>query len=273
MEVPGRRSNYALVSQIPDGNLQQQPPKLSAGGAYYESNSGEKSISKDDKGLYWDLIDHRIMQPQSRIGATLVQAPIGLPTQSNESSFAESSISGEYYIPSLGHDSGVGGSLSKSWAQQTEESYQLQLTLALRLSTEATCADDPNLLDHVPHESVSPASASSASVKAMSHRFWVNGSLSYFDKVPDGFYLIQGMDPYVWTVCSDLQESGRIPSIESLKAVDPSVVPSVEVILIDRRSDPSLKELQNHIHSMSPSCNTTKEVVDQLAELVCNHMG
>ncbi|KAG5582730.1 hypothetical protein H5410_053357 [Solanum commersonii] len=103
--------------------------------------------------------------------------------------------------------------------------------------------------------------------------YQVNGSLSYFDKVPDGFYLIQGMDPYIWTLCSDLQESGRIPSIESLKAVDPSVVPSVEVILIDRRSDPRLKELQNQIHSMYRSCNTTKEVVDQLAKLICNHMG
>ncbi|GFZ11183.1 protein kinase superfamily protein [Actinidia rufa] len=34
----------------------------------------------------------------------------------------------------------------RSWAQQTEESYQLQLALALRLSAEATCADDPNFL-------------------------------------------------------------------------------------------------------------------------------
>uniref|UniRef100_M1AFF0 CTR1 kinase n=1 Tax=Solanum tuberosum TaxID=4113 RepID=M1AFF0_SOLTU len=250
MEVPGRRSNYAM--------LQQQPP-------YDEFNSDEKSNSRSDKGLYWDLIDRRI-------GTTPFQASIVLPTQSSEGSFAESSISGV----SFGHmnaNSGGGGSLSKSWAQQTEESYQLQLTLALRISTEATCADDPNLLDYVPDESVSHASASSASVEAMSHRFWVNGSLSYFDKVPDGFYLIQGMDPYIWTLCSDLQESGRIPSIESLKAVDPSVVPSVEVILIDRRSDPRLKELQNQIHSMYRSCNTTKEVVDQLAKLICNHMG
>ncbi|KAF3625930.1 Serine/threonine-protein kinase CTR1 [Capsicum annuum] len=204
---------------------------------------------------------------------TRLQASIGLAMQSSESSFVENSISGEYYIPSFGHlnansGGGGGGSLSKSWAQQTEESYQLQLTLALRISSEATCADDSSLLDHVVDQSVSRAF-----VEAKSHRFWVNGSLSYFDKVPDGFYLIQGMDPYVWTVCSDLQEGGRIPSIESLKAVDPSVVPSVEVILIDRRSDPSLKELQNQIHGMSPSCNTTNEVVDQLAKLVCNHMG
>lgn len=81
------------------------------------------------------------------------------------------------------------------------------------------------------------------------------------------------MDPYVWTVCSVLQESGRIPSIESLKAVDPTVAPSVEVILIDRCNDPSLKELQIGILSMSASCISVEEVVDQLAKLVCDHMG
>lgn len=91
--------------------------------------------------------------------------------------------------------------------------------------------------------------------------------------MPDGFYLIRGMDPYIWTVCSDLQESGRIPSIESLKSVDPSAVPSMEVILIDRHSDPSLKELQNRILNASSGCITTTEVVELLAKLVCNHMG
>jgi len=64
-----------------------------------------------------------------------------------------------------------GGSYSKSWAQQTEESYQLQLALALRLSSEATCADDPNFLDTVPHESSS--SRATCSAETVSHRFWV----------------------------------------------------------------------------------------------------
>lgn len=164
MEVPGRRSNYAM--------LQQQPPKFSAGGMYDESNSVEKCKSRGDKGLYWDLIDHRIMETQSRIGTTPFQASSVLPTQSSEGSFAESSISGVSF-GRLNANSGGGGSLSKSWAQQTEESYQLQLMLALRVSAESTCADDPNLLDYVPGESVSRASASSASVEAMSHRFWV----------------------------------------------------------------------------------------------------
>ena len=85
--------------------------------------------------------------------------------------------------------------------------------------------------------------------------------------------MIHGMNPYVWTVCSDHQESGRIPSLESLRTVDPACVSSVEVISVDRRGDPSLKELHNRTNGLSSSCITTKEVVEQLAKLVCNHMG
>ncbi|KAL0374938.1 UNVERIFIED_CONTAM: Serine/threonine-protein kinase CTR1 [Sesamum radiatum] len=81
------------------------------------------------------------------------------------------------------------------------------------------------------------------------------------------------MDPYVWALCSDHQENGRIPSIESLKIIDPAFISSVEVVLVDRQGDPSLKELQNRVHTLSSSCTTTKEVVEQLAKLVCNHMG
>lgn len=47
-----------------------------------------------------------------------------------------------------------GGSFSgKSWAQQMEESYQLQLALALRLPSKATCVKDPNFLEPVFDES------------------------------------------------------------------------------------------------------------------------
>lgn len=101
----------------------------------------------------------------------------------------------------------------------------------------------------------------------------MNGCLSYFDKVSDGFYLIHGMNPYVWSVCTELQENGRIPSIELLRSVDPTADSSIEVVLIDRRSDLILKEYQNTAFNISSSCITTKEVVDQLAKLVCNRMG
>lgn len=291
MEMPGKRSNYSLLSQFPDdqfvgGAAGNQPP-------LYESLSGEKSKGK---GFDWDGGDLR-----NRIG-NLFTTSIGLQRQSSGSSFGESTLSGEYYVPTMSMAAssdfdafgdvfkvggGGGGELrakavtgtgdsssSKSWAQQTEESYQLQLALALRLSSEATCADDPNFLDPVPDDSASRSlSSSGSSVEAMSHRFWVSGCLSYFDKVPDGFYLIHGMDPYVWTVCNDLRENGRIPSIESLKHAEPSADSPIEVVLIDRRTDPTLKELQNKVHGISCSCMTTKEVVDQLAKLVCNCMG
>ncbi|KAL7617519.1 hypothetical protein Lser_V15G01957 [Lactuca serriola] len=162
----------------------------------------------------------------------------------------------------------VGGMYSslKSWAQQTEEGYQLQLALALRLSS--TCADDPDLLDPVSAEAASVSSA-----EALSHQFWTNGCLAYFDKVPDGFYFIHGMDPYIWSVCSNPQESGRIPSLESLKVVNSATESAFEAIVIDRNGDPSLMQLQNQTHSIYSNSLTTTEVVEQLAKLVCNQMG
>ncbi|KAJ7976058.1 CTR1-like protein kinase [Quillaja saponaria] len=311
MEMPGRRSNYTLLSQIPDDQFGggAADAGTTAPLSLLESSSleGKSNKGKVDRGFDGELgADHRLNQQGNRIGN--LYSSIGLQRQSSGSSFGESSLSGEYYAPTLSTTAaneidtfgyvpddgfrtgggvavggelrakvetavGTGGSSSgKSWAQQTEESYQLQLALALRLSSEATCADDPNFLDPVPDESALRLSSSS-SAEAVSHRFWVNGCLSYFDKIPDGFYLINGMDPYVWTVCTDLKENGRIPSIEILKSVEPSTNSSLEVDLIDRRSDPSLKELQNRVISISSSCITTEEVVEQLAKLVCNRMG
>ena len=54
--------------------------------------------------------------------------------------------------------------------------------------------------------------------------------------MPDGFYLIQGMGPFVWLMCTDVHEENRIPSVESLKSIchDDS---SIQMILVDRRAD------------------------------------
>ncbi|KAK6126307.1 hypothetical protein DH2020_039952 [Rehmannia glutinosa] len=311
--MPVKRSNYTLLSQIRDEPLYHQPHHqqsnysaatgraLDQQSYYCEFQSGEKDKLKSERtaAFDWDAIDQRMIQAQpqqSRIGMTAFPGSLGMQRHSSGSSFGESSVSEDYYVPSLtnpelgiGYSSdggselmvtaveafGTGGGSSssfKSWAQQTEESYQLQLALALRLSSEATCADDPNFLNQKADESGFVAS-SLGSAEAISHRFWVNGCLSYFDRVPDGFYSIHGMDPYIWAVCSDLQESGRIPSLNSLNTVDPATLSSVEVISVDRRGDSSLRELQKRIHTVSSSSITTKEVVDELAKLVCGHMG
>lgn len=220
MEMPGRRSNYTLLSQFPDDQV-----SVSVTGApppHYDSlssdnrsasnnNSGNNAKNKADRGGFdWDpsggaaAADHRLSNQPNRVGNNMYASSLGLQRQSSGSSFGESSLSGDYYMPTLsaatneiesigfpqddGFRLGFGGgggdlrvqmtaesaggsSAGKSWAQQTEESYQLQLALALRLSSEATCADDPNFLDPVPDESALRTSPSSA--ETVSHRFWV----------------------------------------------------------------------------------------------------
>ncbi|XVF23370.1 hypothetical protein REPUB_Repub13aG0032400 [Reevesia pubescens] len=165
-------------------------------------------------------------------------------------------------------------SFNKSWAQQTEESYQLHLALALRLSSQAASAAESNFLDFnsdaFPNNNSNYISSSS---QELSHRFWVNGCLSYFDRIADGFYLVHGMDPYAWTISADQGEFGRMPSLDSLKAIDPHDDLSITVVMIDKLRDPSLKELQNWVLNISSSWVSTKDVIDQLASLVCNQMG
>ncbi|PPR95579.1 hypothetical protein GOBAR_AA25087 [Gossypium barbadense] len=148
-------------------------------------------------------------------------------------------------------------SFNRSWAQQTEESYQLQLALALRVSSLAASAVDSNFLDF--------------NSDANTNR--VNGSLSYFDRLPDGIYQVNGMDPYAWTLSADQGEIGLMPSIESLRAIDPHADSSITVVLIDRIRDPSLKELQNWVLKISSSWISTKDAINRLACLVCNQMG
>ncbi|KAK8643299.1 hypothetical protein V6N13_012602 [Hibiscus sabdariffa] len=173
----------------------------------------------------------------------------------------------------------MAASFNRSWAQQTEESYQLQLALALRVSSQAAYAADSNFLDFGSDAnsnrafSSSSSSSSSSSPQHVSHRFWVNGILSYFDRIPDGFYLVNGMDPYAWTISADQGEIGQMPSFESLKAINPHDDLSITVVLIDRLRDPSLKELQNWVLNISNSWISTKEAISQLACLVCNQLG
>ncbi|CAL9145460.1 unnamed protein product, partial [Musa hybrid cultivar] len=278
MEMPGRRSSYSLLGQSPDD---APLPK-------FESPPSDKARPRPSPSPFdWPM------------APAVPSAMTHLQRQSSGSSYGGSSLSGDYYMPttlaSATVDSdafnpmaaaggegrskdgaaaaeaaavGPSSSSAKSWAQQAEETYQLQLALALRLCSEAACADDPNFLDAV-DQMVLPERAAPAS---MSHRFWVNGCLSYHDKIPDGFYLIQGMDPFVWTLCADVGEENRIPSIESLKTVHPSDS-SIEVALIDRQYDPDLRQLQSLVAGISCTCNTPKDMVEQLAKLVCTCMG
>ncbi|AQK71396.1 Serine/threonine-protein kinase CTR1 [Zea mays] len=161
-------------------------------------------------------------------------------------------------------------SSSKSWAQQAEEAYNLQLALALRLCSEASAAADPNFLD----SSIAAADHLQpiASPQSLSHRFWVNGCLSYSDKVSDGFYFIQGMDPFIWTLCNDLHDGGRVPTIESLKAVNPTDS-AIEVVIVDKVADYDLRQLISMAIDVSLNRTDSKEIATRLAAVVSTKMG
>ncbi|CAI5941052.1 unnamed protein product, partial [Closterium sp. NIES-64] len=94
----------------------------------------------------------------------------------------------------------------------------------------------------------------------------VNGCLSYEDRIEDGFYDIWGMQPYVYSLCVDSSHRGRMPPLDSLRALHPSEASfddledeavnlayaatellwaSFDVALINRTIDAELKDLED----------------------------
>ena len=157
MENHDRRSNYTLLTHVPDDLRHLQPPPMPSGGA--APNYGGKT----DSGSSWELNDRRDSDAFSHVDGGRGE----VVSTASETGFGQ----GHCSLP------------SKSWARQTVESYQFQLALALRLSSEATCVADHNFLDHVAEESESRSLASLGSVESMSHRFWV-GFYRAFTLIP-----------------------------------------------------------------------------------------
>ncbi|XP_074263665.1 serine/threonine-protein kinase CTR1 [Silene latifolia] len=158
---------------------------------------------------------------------------------------------------------------STGLAQKARESYYLQLTLTKRLGGFANLRNEPAMLLF---ESGLEGHAFSSDALTVSYRFWVNGCLSYTDKISDGFYNILGMNPHVWVMCNDSEETNSIPSLKSLKAVSPHDT-SMEVLLVDKRGDARLKKLQDKAQELSSASESTLVLVEQLGKLVSNHMG
>lgn len=100
----------------------------------------------------------------------------------------------------------------------------------------------------------------------------MSGCLSYSDKISDGFYNILGMNPYLWLMCNDVEEGRRMPSLTALKDVDPSDA-SMEVILVDKRGDLRLKELEEIAQKLSYASENALVLVEELGKLVAIYMG
>ncbi|XP_057829880.2 serine/threonine-protein kinase CTR1 [Cryptomeria japonica] len=283
--------SYSLTEY---GNEQRKPGQ---GPTFWSADHSEDhGLQRGNNSNAW-FGDRNSTGSNSRVHGT---SSSGLQRQSSGSSYADSFLSGDFPLPTLSppmslnasdsafinalyeegckyDDPRIGGKYSngsaKSWAQQTEESYNLQLTLALRLTAEASLTDELHFL--VNDFQGAPNNTSIDSVKTSegaSHRFWVNGSLSYHDKIENGFYHIWGMNPYVWTICNKLDEGHQMPSLESLKSVD-ATDSSMEVVVIDKQGDSHLRELENKALALAYGCSNNRQVVGELGKLVCMLMG
>ncbi|XP_044475745.1 serine/threonine-protein kinase CTR1-like [Mangifera indica] len=150
-----------------------------------------------------------------------------------------------------------------SLAQRTKESYMLLLALVRRLISQACLVGEPVIFQ----ECLQVADA-----ETVSYRLWVSGCLAYSEKISDGFYNILGMNPYLWVMCNDLEEGKRLPSLISLKEIEPTET-TMEVVLIDRHGDSRLKELEDKAQELYCASENTLILVEKLGQLVAICMG
>ncbi|OMO57583.1 hypothetical protein COLO4_35264 [Corchorus olitorius] len=148
---------------------------------------------------------------------------------------------------------------------KSRERYYLQVMLARRLTSQASLLSEPLLLQEYSAPNVADA-------ETVSYRLWVSGCLSYSDKISDGFYNILGMNPYLWLMCNEVEEGSRLPSLMSLKEIEPSET-SMEVVLVDKRGDRRLKELEEKAQELYCASENTLVLAEKLGQLVAIYMG
>nr|XP_043636248.1 serine/threonine-protein kinase CTR1 [Erigeron canadensis] len=152
------------------------------------------------------------------------------------------------------------------------ESYYLQLTLAKRLTHHATIGDEKRRGGGGVGVVAGGSVVTCYDAESVSYRLWVNGTLSYNDKISDGFYNIIGMDPYMWMMCNDSEEGKRLPSLLALKAVN-SGTTSMEVLLVDRYGDSRLRDLEDKAQELYFSAENNLMLAEKLGKLVASTMG
>lgn len=168
----------------------------------------------------------------------------------------------------LERDWEVSEGFSRNWAQKTRESYYLQLTLVNRLVSQAFLADHPYFFQETPKEIDDPSSDSTTAA----YRLWVDGCLSFSDRIVDGFYNIMGMNSFLWALCNDSDDGRSMPSLASLEAIKPSKS-SMEVVVINRDGDSDLKMLEKRALEYYSASGNSLKLVEQLAGLVSLSMG
>ncbi|KAK3143748.1 hypothetical protein QOZ80_4AG0304440 [Eleusine coracana subsp. coracana] len=161
-----------------------------------------------------------------------------------------------------------------TWVRRAREGYYLQLSLAIRLTSQAFLAGAPAPPELLLRCGTGDADQRdvAADPEAVSYRLWVNGCLSWADKIAHGFYNIMGIDPHLWAMCNAAEEGRRLPTLPALRAVDASES-SLEVVLVDKHTDAVLADLERRTLELHRALGLTLDLVRRLAVLVSDHMG
>ncbi|OMO98933.1 Armadillo repeat-containing protein 3 and Serine/threonine-protein kinase CTR1 [Corchorus capsularis] len=80
------------------------------------------------------------------------------------------------------------------------------------------------------------------------------------------------MNPYLWLMCNEVEEGSRLPSLMSLKEIESSET-SMEVVLVDKRGDRRLKELEEKAQELYCASENTLVLAEKLGQLVAIYMG
>eukprot|EP00271_Cylindrocystis_brebissonii_P000893 TRINITY_DN11071_c0_g3_i1.p1 TRINITY_DN11071_c0_g3~~TRINITY_DN11071_c0_g3_i1.p1 ORF type:complete len:961 (-),score=224.53 TRINITY_DN11071_c0_g3_i1:406-3288(-) len=133
--------------------------------------------------------------------------------------------------------------------EQASENFRLQLALTLRMTAEAELLSGIQLggqiakIDGGEFGAFGGAGNHSrrlSSMEATVISFWTSQSLSYHDRLEDGFYAVWGLPPALWQMCSN---AGIMPLLGDLRALPP-LDTSVEVVQVDRQRDEDLCRLE-----------------------------
>ncbi|KAK4844808.1 hypothetical protein QYF36_024655 [Acer negundo] len=159
-----------------------------------------------------------------------------------------------------------GSSHSHSRDPDVEEEYQIQLALEL------SAKEDPEAvqIEAVKQISLGSCDPENTPAEVVAYRYWNYNSLSYDDKIFDGFYDLYGI----------LTESAldRMPSLVDLQGTPVSDSLTWEAVLVNRAGDANLlkleqKALEVALKSRAHLAFVGSDLVKKLAVLVADYMG
>ncbi|KAL5726731.1 hypothetical protein ACHQM5_009743 [Ranunculus cassubicifolius] len=156
---------------------------------------------------------------------------------------------------------------SNSRDPEVEEEFQIQLAL------EMSAREDPEAvqIEAVKQISLGSCPAQNTPAEVLAFRYWSYNSLSYDDKILDGFYDLYGI----------LAESTseKMPSLVDLQGTPVSNAISWEAVLVNRSADANLIELEQRALMMTVESRAAtlgfvdRKLVQDLATLVSDYMG